>query len=371
MERWADLKIMTIAIITKSIHEHAGIGRVGLNVASEFSNAGHQVKVVSEGGDYKGDHLKVDFTRKNPFAVLGNIYRIALHIKDVEFVIAYDLKPAGIYTYLASLLSNKKYILHCIGTYSLCTAQDSKLKRWLMKQVFKNASRVFFLSTLVRSAVSSSIDLPENMETLIVPPGVMTQTFYKVTEKPRSLPASVTSYIITVGAVKSRKGHDLSIGAFSALADEFPDLHYVIVGDMADNGYCQKIIKQVAASGLNDRVHFLQGVDDQELRRLYSNALLHVMTPRTTEKYIEGFGIVYLEAALCGLTSVGTKGTGAEDAILDGETGRLCEPELNGITLAVEEILHNKEFKQSLEYAAEVRAKRFDWGLIINQYKII
>jgi phosphatidylinositol alpha-1,6-mannosyltransferase len=49
------------------------------------------------------------------------------------------------------------------------------------------------------------------------------------------------------------------------------------------------------------------------------------MPCRRIKDDIEGFGIVYLEAAMAGLASIGGRGSGAEDAIADGDSGALVD----------------------------------------------
>ena len=68
-------------------------------------------------------------------------------------------------------------------------------------------------------------------------------------------------------------------------------------------------------------VRFLGYVPDEDLPDLYRLADLFVM-PSTEE----GFGIVYLEAAACGLRVVGGAGGGSGDAVPDERVGVLVDP---------------------------------------------
>jgi phosphatidylinositol alpha-1,6-mannosyltransferase len=62
-------------------------------------------------------------------------------------------------------------------------------------------------------------------------------------------------------------------------------------------------------------------VPEEELPGLYRLADLFVMPSS-----LEGFGIVYLEAAACGLRVVGGIGGGSRDAIPDGRVGVTVDP---------------------------------------------
>ena len=81
---------------------------------------------------------------------------------------------------------------------------------------------------------------------------------------------------------------------------------------------------------------------------------------------VEGFGIVVLEANICGVPAIGSKNTGIEDAIVHNKTGKLVNPYSSEEILdAINQILNNKE-KFSLD--AIEWAHRHNWENIVSQY---
>ena len=63
-------------------------------------------------------------------------------------------------------------------------------------------------------------------------------------------------------------------------------------------------------------------------------------------KSVEGFGIAYVEAAQYGVPSIGGKDGGASDAIVDKETGIICDGNsLEEIYSSIDLILKNNSFK--------------------------
>ena len=68
-------------------------------------------------------------------------------------------------------------------------------------------------------------------------------------------------------------------------------------------------------------------VADDELPRLYGVADVFVMACR--DRWLgleqEGFGIVFLEAAACGVAQVAGRSGGADEAVVDGETGLVVD----------------------------------------------
>ncbi len=144
--------------------------------------------------------------------------------------------------------------------------------------------------------------------------------------------------LLTVGRLASTersKGHEAIFAILPALQARFPDLVYVIAGDGDDR---ERLEARARKFGLGpETVRFLGYVPDEELPDLYRLADLFVMPSAT-----EGFGIVYLEAAACGLRVLGGAGDGSNDAIQDARVGAMVDPEdLNALLAAIEAGLRN------------------------------
>jgi phosphatidylinositol alpha-1,6-mannosyltransferase len=129
--------------------------------------------------------------------------------------------------------------------------------------------------------------------------------------------------ILTVGRLASTersKGHEAVFSLVPVLRQRFPGLVYLIAGEGDDR---PRLERRARALGLDsDVVRFLGYVPDAELSDLYRLADLFVMPSST-----EGFGIVYLEAAACGLRVVGGAGDGSADAIQDPRVGTTADPD--------------------------------------------
>jgi phosphatidylinositol alpha-1,6-mannosyltransferase len=95
-------------------------------------------------------------------------------------------------------------------------------------------------------------------------------------------------------------------------------LKYVICGDGDDRTALEHLALEL---GLGDIVEFVGQVGDDDLLRLYRHADLFVLPVKASETDVEGFGIVYLEAAAFGLPVLCSAAGGALDAVRDGETG--------------------------------------------------
>ena len=136
--------------------------------------------------------------------------------------------------------------------------------------------------------------------------------------------------VLSVGALSKAfayKGFDTVIRALPMVLDAVPNLRYVVAGE-GDNK--ENLRKLAADLGVGPYVNFMGKVSDAELAELYTSCGIFVLPSRT--RHVdggwegEGFGRVYVEAALAGKPVVGSREGGAAEAVLDGKTGLLVDP---------------------------------------------
>ena len=358
---------MKICLVSVNANQGAGLGRMVLNISEEFKNQNFEVGFIYSEGDFKGEKLLIDFYTRNLFTAIKNIFLIAKYFKKYDYILCFDIKPVGLYVVIASILANKKYFLHCVGTYSLPSENDGLIKRNIINIVYKLSAKTFMLSSVVLKEFARRTKL-KSVQSKILHPGVNSDIFF-TDSSDKKYSSFNSKYILSVGEVKSRKGHDIAVKAFHNISKKYADLKYVIVGRKVSNPFTKNLDKYISDNNLKDKILFLENVDDIGLRQLYSNAEFFLMPSITTENYVEGFGIVYLEAALTGITSIGCFGTGAEDAILDMETGKLCEQTVEGVSAAMNFLLENTQLRNDMAIKAQLRAQTFTWEAVVNDYK--
>ena len=178
--------------------------------------------------------------------------------------------------------------------------------------------------------------------------------------------------LLTVGNLVERKGHDTVIRALSTLSQGSGDIVYLIAGDGPYRATLERLAKSL---GVADRVVFLGRVAEPDLPLLYSMADSFIMLSRerTDQCDVEGFGIVFVEAAACGTPAIAGRSGGVEDAVVDGATGLLVDPhDIAGVAHAITTLLSNRELTQRLGHAARKRAvSEFSWSRFGNSIAAI
>ncbi len=166
--------------------------------------------------------------------------------------------------------------------------------------------------------------------------------------------------ILAVGRLMRRKGFDRLIEALPSVLNEVPNALCEIVGVgplRADLERSARIL------GVAHCVVFRGAITDDELMDAYKRAWCFALPVRNEHDDVEGFGIVYLEAAMAGLASVGGCGSGAADAIADGETGILVDGNDSAqVARAIVELLVDPERSRRMGQRGRERAiESFSW----------
>jgi phosphatidylinositol alpha-1,6-mannosyltransferase len=170
--------------------------------------------------------------------------------------------------------------------------------------------------------------------------------------------------LLTVGRLVERKGCDLVIRAMKEIKRAVPDAVYVIAGS---GDYAARLRQLAAELGLHaDAVRFTGPIHPNELTSYFTLCDVFVMPNRIVDSDVEGFGLVFIEAAVCGKPAIGGRSGGAVDAIVDGVTGRLVDPTSVGeVAAAAIELLTNPGLARRMGAAGRDRAlAEFDYRIV-------
>nr|WP_272503636.1 glycosyltransferase [Salinibacter ruber] len=127
--------------------------------------------------------------------------------------------------------------------------------------------------------------------------------------------------LLTLGRLSSDeqyKGHDEILEVLPELAEEIPDISYLVCGDGDDR---PRLEQKAERLGVADRTVFAGYVPEEEKEDHYRLADAFVLPGRG-----EGFGIVYLEAMACGVPVVASSADASQEAVRSGKLGQVVDP---------------------------------------------
>jgi phosphatidylinositol alpha-1,6-mannosyltransferase len=173
--------------------------------------------------------------------------------------------------------------------------------------------------------------------------------------------------VLTVGALKARKGHAVTLEAVARARAAVPALRWVVAGGGPADA-AGRLRERAAALGIADRVHVLGPVRFPELVAWYRRADVFALLPVNEGSSFEGFGLVYLEAAAAGTPAVGTHGCGAGEAILDGVTGLLVpQRDAAAAAAALVRLLQDASLRERMGRAGRERARELSWARLAER----
>lgn len=200
------------------------------------------------------------------------------------------------------------------------------------------------------------------LDVTVVPPGVDGQRFRPL-DATRRLAArrhfevdDDAEVVVAVSRLVPRKGFDTAIRAVAALSARRPRLVLAIAGAGRDRDRLEKLAGELKAP-----VRFLGRVSNDELPDLYGCADVSIMMCRNRWAGLEqeGFGIVFVEAAACGIPAVAGDSGGAAEAVVDGETGFVVSDprDVEAVVARLDELFSDPERRRRMGAAARARAE--------------
>lgn len=170
--------------------------------------------------------------------------------------------------------------------------------------------------------------------------------------KPACLP-NKNEYIFTISTLEPRKNLPMLFDAFAQLTSQHPNLDLVIAG--AKGWKTDGIAERVTTLGIEDKVHFLGFVPDEDVAALFRHARVAV-----TASLEEGFGVPVLEAMTYG-TIIASSNSPALIEV-GGDIPFYFDPtNLDSIVQTIEKALACEARDATIQAGIE-RSKDFSWA---------
>ncbi|MHA1252650.1 MAG: glycosyltransferase family 4 protein [Candidatus Helarchaeota archaeon] len=364
---------MKIAFISTSINETNGWGRITKSLAFELRKYVNLYIYLPKNENI--DKIKgVNIKKILPPILKRNIYalkNIIYHIHTIINIIIndYDIVHCLFHYYpyifdciIASKIRKKNVIIGAQGTYGVLPL-TKKFLRFFLNVCYKNSRIIHTASNFTKNEMLKFLDIKNILKFPIN--GVNIKLFHPIKQTiklPKEYESNPT--ILSVGALKYRKGQDILIKAFNIIKKKIENAKLLIIGS---GNFENKLKKLISKYNIND-IEFLGTISGNALVKYYNMCDLFILTPRFHNYNFEGFGLVYLEAGACGKPVIGTNSGGVSEVIKHGETGFIVEEnDYNKVAEYAIQILSNKELKDKLSKSGLLNARFYAWSNICKR----
>jgi phosphatidyl-myo-inositol dimannoside synthase len=239
----------------------------------------------------------------------------------------------------------------------------------LLRRASGGASRVLAVSRYTGRVIRTAV--PDGVPLSLLPPGVDAERFrpdapgaegirrrHRIGERP---------LVVCVSRLVRRKGQDVLIRAMPSIRRRVPDACLLVVGGGPDAAR----VRGLAADAAPGTVVVAGQVPDSEVPAYHAAADVFAMPCRSRlgGLEVEGFGIVYLEAAASARPSVAGRSGGAPEAVVDGDTGLVVDGGHVGVVAeAVSALLADPGRAAAMGKAGRARVEReFAWPVLAER----
>jgi glycosyltransferase involved in cell wall biosynthesis len=270
----------------------------------------------------------------------------------IEWAHGYDFPAVLLLSYLLPI----RFSLYLHGDDVLCPLKN-KVFSALFEWTLRRASAIACNSNFTRDFLQSHFNFhtpiyiihptvrPEKFRTTV--DRTIDQDLRTKTRAKLGIPLS-SIVILSVGRLVRRKGFDRIVEQIPHLTADGIDVYYLICGTGPMEAELRTQSNQLK---VDSRVLFAGYVSDANLAGFYSACDIFALATffDSKSKSIEGFGIVYLEAGLFSKPVIASRSGGVEDAVWDGETGILVDPNsTKEIYTALSQLASNPQLRAKL-----------------------
>jgi glycosyltransferase involved in cell wall biosynthesis len=249
------------------------------------------------------------------------------------------------------------YVCHALGS-DFATVEHYPSLQNKMCTALSKVSKMIAQGSFLRHRMLE-LGIPES-KIAIAPAGVDIDAF-RACFKP-SARMIESPYILYAGGLRRSKGFDLLLRAFAVVAEEFPDVKLLLVGN---NRRIIDFETQVAELQLDERAMYLGSCSQAVVAELMGNCLFCAAPARRSP-----FSVVNLEAMAAGVPLLLTAVDGNCEQITDGEEGFLVPVgDVNALAIGMRRLLGDQRLRQRMGAKSFARASDFSWAHTVSAYE--
>lgn len=273
--------------------------------------------------------------------------------------------PAGLIGPRLSRLTGTLFAVSIMGADFTLTS-SFPFARGQAKKILQRSAAVLPLSGFLAEEARRLVPDHPNVE--VVPPGVDTDLFRPAEGR------APKEEILFISRVVARKGALTLIRSLPEIQSRHPSAHLRFVGG-GPRSYVARLLAIAKGLGIDTSITFEGPQPWERLPAYYldSDVFCVPTQSRLRGREIEGFGMVYLEAAACGLPVVAGNTGGTRDAVIDGETGYIVDgSDPAAVASSVVTLLNDRHKAGTFGHAGRQRAvEEFDWGVVFRRFRSI
>lgn len=229
----------------------------------------------------------------------------------------------------------------------------------LMKWMLRRTDKIFVASEAIIEQSKHLGAFKDKIE--VIPFGISIENYERGEKKPiltEGLNVKESVKLLFVGRLVSYKGVDVLLKALAKTSGA----ELFIIGSGELEG---ALNNQTVTLGINERVHFLGSVEEDELKSAFADCDIFVL-PSVTRA--ECFGLVQLEAMVYGKPVINTAlPTAVPEVSIDGKTGLTVAPgDADALADAINKLVNDKEKREEYGRAARARCEK-EYSLSLMQ----
>ena len=286
--------------------------------------------------------------------------------KDKKFLLhVADMGICKAFIRFGFLLPRQNRIMLTIHGSELLKFTRNLIERFFFQLFLRKCEAIHVLSKFNHEKCSEFC--PSSVSKLKLIPGAPSRVVDCSPREDRSKKDSEMLQILCVGRIHPRKGQILLLEAASMLPIALQSkIQIIFIGPIKDKKYHQDILSW--SDKFNGKIKIAGDISETELSAFYRNSDIFCLTPKTLKDSVEGFGFVYLEASAYGLPIIATRVGGVEDAVLDGETGLLSNPEkLDDLKQNLLRLIENKNLRKEMGMQGQKWSAQHTWAKIAKE----
>jgi len=371
----------------------AGSAYAAYRLATGLANRGHDVFVVTPGEGFKVHKTvegKITVYRVGSFPILGSGLRIAPFARYYVAPIVEEIKPDVIHVEDHFFVSwslidyARKHKIPLVGTNHYHPRNlihylklSPNIEKRLEKLAWKHFNTIYEQLDIITtpSETSKQIMLANGFGRAVhfkkpirVISNGIDMDYFKPFPK-KELAGVAKKYhlngnfkkILFVGRLEKEKSIDITLRAVQLVSKKI-DVKFFVIGVGSERDELEKLVTEL---GISDRVTFLGGIPDEDVRRIYSYCDLFV-----TASTVELQGLVVMEAMASGLPIVSSQGMALRELVEEGRNGYIFP---NGnYKIAAEKILlvlRDSDKAKNMGKASLELIKKHDFDATLDKYE--